>query len=310
MYEYLDAVAGLKWTPSGLLAIIASLAFLASSCAGDAGFGANHLTDAGGGDVAAPDTSSPDAHSDAGPPTRRLDASHETSDTSATGRLDAEDTGQSVDLGDADSGQHDADTSEDAPERCDGMDDSCDGELDEGLSSCDTCADGDGCCPQGCYTTTDSDCALDCRDGSTWPPSWTVLEDRVFELTNRERARGAYCAETWYAPRSPLTLDERLREAARCHALDMADNEFFSHTSSNGDEFTDRINATGYPWVTVAENIGIGYSKAAGVVDAWMRSPSHCVNVMSGNAQLGVGYVQDNDGGYKDYWTQEFGLQP
>ena len=54
-------------------------------------------------------------------------------------------------------------------------------------------------------------------------PSEVELE--IVELLNRERADENI---------PPLTIDMRLMEAARRHNTDMAANDFFSHTGSDG----------------------------------------------------------------------------
>lgn len=180
-------------------------------------------------------------------------------------------------------------------------------EVDAAAGTCSTCADNDGCCPAGCYVTTDNDCSLDCRDASTWPPAWTALEDRVLVLTNQERAAGATCGANYYAPAAPLTSDPQLREAARCHSLDMAVQDYFSHDSLDGSSFVDRINAAGYTWRAVAENIAGGYGTEAAVIAGWMNSPGHCVNIMADYDEVGVGYAQDARATYRYLWTQDFG---
>ncbi len=163
----------------------------------------------------------------------------------------------------------------------------------------------------GASTTPDSGTspspALDCRDASTWPASWVAFEDQVLQLTNQQRAAGATCDTSYFAPQPPLTSNPQLREAARCHSLDMAVQDYFSHTSLNGDTFTNRIDATGYRWRSAAENIAAGYDTPSSVVTGWMNSPGHCTNIMSNNTEIGVGYAYDAQSSYGYVWTQDFG---
>ena len=120
-------------------------------------------------------------------------------------------------------------------------------------------------------------------------------EDAVIELTNEARAT-AGCA--------PLRFDTRLRTAAMGHSTDMGLNDYFSHTSQDGDTFADRIEAAGYPHPG-AENIARGYQTAAEVMDGWMNSPGHRANILNcGLRTIGVGSY-DAPGG--PWWTQDFG---
>jgi uncharacterized protein YkwD len=123
----------------------------------------------------------------------------------------------------------------------------------------------------------------------------TTAEDAVIELTNQARAT-AGCA--------PLRFDARLRTAARRHSTDMGLNDYFSHTSQDGDTFADRIEAAGYPHPG-AENIARGYQTPAEVMDGWMNSPGHRANILNcGLRTIGVGAYYGVGG---PWWTQDFG---
>ncbi len=119
---------------------------------------------------------------------------------------------------------------------------------------------------------------------------------RVFELTNAERAsRGL----------APLRHNGLLSQAADAHSKDQAAQEKLTHTGSDGSSPGDRIDRTGYPWRTWAENAAGGYGTAERVVDGWVRSPGHLANILNPNVTeigLGIAYTA---GGYP-YWTQVF----
>jgi uncharacterized protein YkwD len=124
----------------------------------------------------------------------------------------------------------------------------------------------------------------------------------VFDLVNAERTMKG-CA--------PLRLSVQLTAAAQGHSQDMAVNDFFTHTSSDGRSPWDRIRATGYEYWSAAENIAAGYSTAASAVSAWMNSSGHRANILNcGLEETGVGYYYlSNDKGnvnYHHYWTQDF----
>lgn len=147
-----------------------------------------------------------------------------------------------------------------------------------------------------------------CDFQNTWPAGSTTFENDVLTLVNQKRAAGAVCGGVSKPPVAALTMDTKLRCAGRFHSKDMGDNNFFSHTGSNGSAFSTRINNAGYVWTAAAENIGAGYSTAAAAVNGWMASTGHCNNIMNGNYKhLGVGYYYKGTATYKHYWTTDFG---
>ncbi|MDI1483975.1 CAP domain-containing protein [Polyangium sp. y55x31] len=146
-----------------------------------------------------------------------------------------------------------------------------------------------------------------CDDVVSWNQAWSDYEAQVLTLVNQKRAAGASCGGVAYPPAPALTLDERLRCAARKHSKDMGVKNFFSHTGSNGSTPWQRINSAGYTYKTAAENIAAGYASPTAVVNGWMTSTGHCKNIMNAKLkQLGVGYYEGTTG-YKKYWTQDFG---
>lgn len=147
-----------------------------------------------------------------------------------------------------------------------------------------------------------------CDNVTTWSSTWTSFEDQVLTLVNQKRAAGAYCGGVPKAPTTPLTLDTRLRCAARKHSMDMGMKNFFSHTGSNGSTFTQRITNAGYVYTAAGENIAAGQTTPTAVVDGWMKSTGHCNNIMNPNFKhLGVGYSYASGATYRHYWTQDFG---
>jgi uncharacterized protein YkwD len=105
----------------------------------------------------------------------------------------------------------------------------------------------------------------------------------------------------------PVTLDTLLNKAAQLHSEDMATNNFFSHTGSNGSTFSQRILAQGYTGTPQGENIS-GGSTAQGAFNSWRGSTAgHCQGMMSANAnQIGIGYAINGDTNVKHFWTLVF----
>jgi uncharacterized protein YkwD len=141
-----------------------------------------------------------------------------------------------------------------------------------------------------------------CAATANWDPAWVAFEDEVLRLSNLQRQAGAVCGTTSYPPVPPLSADPALRCAARLHAKDLQERDYFSHSTPDGVTFDQRITQAGYRWRTLGENIAAGYRTPQAVVLGWIQSPGHCQNIMNATfTQLGVGF-------YDDYrWTQDFG---
>ncbi|WP_327326860.1 CAP domain-containing protein [Streptomyces sp. NBC_01210] len=121
-------------------------------------------------------------------------------------------------------------------------------------------------------------------------------EAQVLTLVNKERA-SAGC--------SPLTSNAKLVEAADDYSDVMAGSGVMSHTGPDGSTMSGRVDAAGYVWSTLGENIARGQSDAAAVMDAWMHSPGHRANILNCSfKEIGIG-VHFGDGG--PWWTQDFG---
>ena len=68
----------------------------------------------------------------------------------------------------------------------------------------------------------------------------------------------------------------------------------------------DRVEALGYRYAAVAENIAAGQNSAGEVVEGWMHSPGHRKNILNSDVtQIGVGHARGGEFG--TYWTQVFG---
>jgi uncharacterized protein YkwD len=170
-------------------------------------------------------------------------------------------------------------------------------------TACDDGVDNDGDGNADCadYDCFNAGCASD-----DWPADWQSFELEVLELTNQARARGANCdSEGVFGPTHPLEMDPLVREAARAHAADMAENNYFSHFSQDGRSLSDRMQATGfaggYPW---GENIAGGQTTPEQVVAGWLESDGHCSNIMSPDYRvIGVGFAFANG---SPLWVQDF----
>lgn len=132
----------------------------------------------------------------------------------------------------------------------------------------------------------------------------------MLEQVNAARATGRTCGSTDYPATHALEYHCKLDEAAETHSQDMAENNFFSHTGSDGLSVADRVTSTGYAWSAVGENIAAGQPTVDDVMQGWLDSPGHCKNIMGDQfQQFGTSKVDTDSADYSTYWTQVFGTQ-
>lgn len=102
----------------------------------------------------------------------------------------------------------------------------------------------------------------------------------------------------------PYTVNPQLAQAAQAHANDIACNQLFSHTGSNGSTPETRVAASGYVASNVTENVYGSYPPLTpdGVVTWWKTDktdPNHSKNLISTDyTEIGVGYSFYNNYGY------------
>jgi uncharacterized protein YkwD len=85
----------------------------------------------------------------------------------------------------------------------------------------------------------------------------------------------------------------------------MSDRNFFDHTNPSGEGPAERVDAAGYDWRGIGENIAGGSPDAEGTMQQWMGSDGHCANIMSPDfEEIGIGYHPG--GQYGHLWTQVF----
>ncbi|MDL2345006.1 CAP domain-containing protein, partial [Deinococcus sp. MIMF12] len=136
------------------------------------------------------------------------------------------------------------------------------------------------------------------------------FEAEVLRLTNQARARGWNCATLREGGQSlpPLKRHPELEVAALAQSAGMALHGYFDHRSAlDGSTPGERVQATGLRVAGSAENIAGGQDTPQAVVDAWLRSPGHCRNLMGDYTHLGVAHAEKADTRYRHFWTQVFG---
>ncbi len=139
------------------------------------------------------------------------------------------------------------------------------------------------------------------------------MASQILERLNAERAKGGDCrTKGVYAPAASVQWNTKLEAAAIAHSNDMVLNNFFAHVSFDKRTLSDRVNATGYAWSRLGENIAAGYPTVEAVVAGWMASDGHCANMMNPDYKdIAMACVPGTaTTKYNNYWTLDFGTAP
>jgi len=142
--------------------------------------------------------------------------------------------------------------------------------------------------------------------GNDPDPGVADIRDAFLAAVNQARSVTRICGATPYVPAPPVSWSDHLAMAAYLHSEDMALNNFFSHTGSDGSSAGQRISRQGYSWRTYGENIAVGYPTISSVLQGWLGSEGHCRNLMDADfTEIGAGYAIGSFGGNATarYWT-------
>jgi len=141
---------------------------------------------------------------------------------------------------------------------------------------------------------------LDTPVGESMTSGERSLALEVFALVNRERLSAGV---------EPLVWDEAASDAAYDHCTDMRVRGFYDHVDPDGDGPCERLHAAGVETFSCGgENIARNNPTAADVMNAWMNSPGHRLNILApGYTRIGIG-VHTGKGG--PWWTQDFFIPP
>lgn len=136
----------------------------------------------------------------------------------------------------------------------------------------------------------------------------------------RSQARVCYKDEGLIGPSSPLKWNSFLTFSAYEHSRDMALSNIFTHDGSGTvyditgalygkkSRFSERIHRhLEIPSIPTGENIAVGMYDIEEVMNAWLASPKHCINIMSEEfTDIGMAIVTEEESFYGIYWTQDF----
>ncbi len=109
----------------------------------------------------------------------------------------------------------------------------------------------------------------------------SVLPSVLNDLTNQERSQNNL---------SLLKVSPLLEQAATYKAQDMANGQYFSHTSPDGKEPWYWFEKVGYAYTFAGENLAIDFSDSKRITKAWMNSPTHRSNIIKEQySEVGTG---------------------
>lgn len=104
-----------------------------------------------------------------------------------------------------------------------------------------------------------------------------------------------------------------LAQVARARAQDMAERNYFNHTDPDGHQANFLVKQAGYPLPNYfpangnnIESIGLNYTAAAEVWEAWKSSPAHRTHVLgedrffADEVDYGMGYAENST---SKYWV-------
>ena len=149
------------------------------------------------------------------------------------------------------------------------------------------------------YATTEPETCILNENSNT-----TTQEKLIYHSLNAARAINGKAA---------LVYDTEFAKMALYHSKDMADNDYFDHTSPNGEEFTHRLEKFGFSPYGAGENIAVGNAVAAyRFNDLWYNSEGHRKNMLLDdytNIGIGIASAYSQEYGCQMYYaTQNFRL--
>ena len=102
-----------------------------------------------------------------------------------------------------------------------------------------------------------------------------------------------------------------LADAARRKAEDMAAKGYFAHTSPDGVTPWHWLGEAGYEFAAAGENLAVDFFDSKDVADAWMASPKHRANILSGEfTEIGIGLAAGKHEGKDAVFVVEFFGRP
>ncbi len=128
-----------------------------------------------------------------------------------------------------------------------------------------------------------------------------AMADQIIDITNSLRVKYGIAA---------LKKDKIMTTSAKNHSLDMAERNYFDHTTPEGkSELFRMINAGLVRFSMTAENIAFGFKSSYAAVGGWIEAFEHRNTILNNNLKfIGVGVAADQGGML--YFTQNYYSPP
>jgi hypothetical protein len=111
----------------------------------------------------------------------------------------------------------------------------------------------------------------------------SISPSQVADATNAERAKVGL---------PPLTINERLNQAATAKAAHMFQNDYWAHVAPDGTTPWVFIKNVGYAYSVAGENLARDFNDTESMIVAWMASPTHKANIIHNKySQIGIAVV-------------------
>jgi len=117
--------------------------------------------------------------------------------------------------------------------------------------------------------------------------STDVTASSLLADTNQARQRNG---------ESRLGANPLLTSAAQAKAQDMANQNYWSHVTPEGNAPWKFIDAAGYSYQKAGENLAYGFSSSNEIINGWLNSPTHKANLLDNNyTEVGFGIVSSQN---------------
>lgn len=131
------------------------------------------------------------------------------------------------------------------------------------------------------------------------------FKHKMLAAVNAARVGGYTCGNRRMPAVAPVEWNDRLQQSALAHSQNMADGDYFNHRDKQGNRVGERTYAAGYNWRAAGENIAAGQLDASVVIQGWLGSKGHCLNIMDAEyTQMGMASFTNKSAYYGIYWTQ------
>lgn len=120
------------------------------------------------------------------------------------------------------------------------------------------------------------------KEISNPPPLRAIRESQQSSLTQAGTVKWTNIQRVNSGSLPPLVENAKLNSAASRKVQDMFNRQYFEHVSPDGKNVGDLVEATGYEYIAVGENLALGnYKNDQELVQAWMDSLGHRANILS-----------------------------